>query len=1522
MARSTKKRKKENTDTANQKPEPGGFVMNTEDITEKKKDREEIKRSRELLKTTIDSSVDMIQVFESVRNEQGEIVDFVWVLNNETAERMYGDVIGKSLLTLNPEVVKEGIFDTFKQVAETGMPDQSERHYVHEQFDGWFYQSTVKLNDGVATTTRDITERKNAEQEILSLKEEIAKKATNKYSSLFNSIDQGFCIIELLYNEAGKAVDYQWLEANPNYEKHSGIKNPVGKKGSEVIPDTEGYWIENFNQVVVTGTPSRFENWHEATGRWYQTHAARLGDESSRQLAIVFDDITERKQREINLAFIAGLVSDFAPLATAKEIMELAGRRLTEHLGLSRYMFVEIHPEEGTCTYLLPSHPEGQREISGSFVLADYHTEEEHRLLSSGHPMIVNDVADGSRTPEQIAAFEAFNIASIVNTPYISNGRWVFDLGVARSKPSVWRNDEIELLRELSGLLWLRIERARAEEALQQSEEKYRTLFESMDEGVVTVELIFDANGTVTDYRYLEHNAAITKQIGLGGELMGKTAREAFAGIEEYWFETMDRIHKTGQPVRQEFYFEAVDGWFDSYMSSVGGKGSNKVICVYQNITERKRREQQQKFLLKLSDTLRTVSDADAIAELAVNMLAAELHLDRCYIVVRRSDGDLWDVGVQFFVPALPPMPPVLDQREFPVSLRIITEGPLVFNNTNELPDLTEMEKKGLQALGFGGLVMGVLRKGGKNPSWSIVAASVEPRQWTSSEVVLIQEVGERVWAAVEKAKAEEAVQRSEEKYRTLFETMDEGYCLIEVILDKNGNPVDEWFLEMNPAYVKHTGLPNDIVGKRTSEIVPNREPEWGKFFGDVALTGKSAYIEYHVNEIGRWFSTHASRVGGEGSLKVAVLFNDITERKKAEEALRESEEKFASLFEASPAPSLILKPDAPRFTITEVNGAYLHATMRSREQLIGQGLFEAFPDNPDDAEGIGVSTLRASLERLLATRNADALLDLKYDIARPDGTFEERWWSPVNSPVLNELGEVKAIIHHVIDVTERHRSEEALRQSEARFRTLADAVPQLIWANDAAGKATYFNKRWYEYSGLNYEASVGLGWEAIVHPDDTPASVEKWHHALSAGEIFDTEYRLKRYDGIYRWFIGRNIPLKNDAGKVTGWFGSATDIEDLKQTSEALSQSEARLKITMESATDYAIITMDTERRIERWSKGAELIFGYTEAEVKGQSADVIFTEEDRKAGIPQKEMETAKDTGRAPDDRWHKRKDGSRFFVNGVMRPIENNHLTGYVKVMRDMTQQQLFTEELHRLVAEQTVELQRSNEDLRQFAHVASHDLKEPIRKIQTFNNRILDEYADALPPRVKTFSEKIGTAADRMIAMIEGVLRYSKLGNIEQARVPVNLNETIRQITIDLEVPIQQKAAEITAAELPTLNANPTLMYQLFYNLILNSLKFAKAGEPPRIRISFETLGHEEKEFAKITVSDNGIGIEPEFSEEIFKTFTRLHPAEDYEGTGLGLALCKKIVERHGGTIAAGGEPGIGATFTIRLPLEKQ
>lgn len=270
-----------------------------------------------------------------------------------------------------------------------------------------------------------------------------------------------------------------------------------------------------------------------------------------------------------------------------------------------------------------------------------------------------------------------------------------------------------------------------------------------------------------------------------------------------------------------------------------------------------------------------------------------------------------------------------------------------------------------------------------------------------------------------------------------------------------------------------------------------------------------------------------------------------------------------------------------------------------------------------------------------------------------------------------------------------------------------------------------------------------------------------------------------------------------------------------------------------------------------------------------------------------------------------------------------VEGHDVTEKVLAKKKLLENE---ERLEQQVQERTRDLKKlneslrlSNEDLQQFAHVASHDMKEPIRKIKIYGNLLKDGYQQLLPEKANEFLYKVLSATDRIYSMINGVLLYSTMASEDSLAEMVDLNEVFKNIEMDLEIPIIEKSVTFIIEKLPKLVGIPVLLYQLFFNLINNSIKFSKVNEPPIINIKYTTVEMGGNVFFKIILTDNGIGFKQEYSERIFTTFTRLNSKDEYEGTGLGLALCKKIVQRHNGFISANGEEKKGAEITLLFPF---
>jgi PAS domain S-box-containing protein len=347
----------------------------------------------------------------------------------------------------------------------------------------------------------------------------------------------------------------------------------------------------------------------------------------------------------------------------------------------------------------------------------------------------------------------------------------------------------------------------------------------------------------------------------------------------------------------------------------------------------------------------------------------------------------------------------------------------------------------------------------------------------------------------------------------------------------------------------------------------------------------------------------------------------------------------------------------------------------------------------------------------------------------------------------------------------------------------------------------------------------------------------------------------------------------------------------------------------------DYGIFLLDPEGHVMSWNEGAQRINGYQPEEIIGQHFSRFYPTEAIQRGWPDHELKVASEQGRFEDENWRLRRDGTQFWANVVITPWrdEVGTLHGFLKITRDMTARKQAEEKL----ADFASRLQHSNRELEEFASVAAHDLQEPLRKIEAFSERLQTKAKD-LDEQSRDYLHRIVSSSNRMRDLINDLLSYSRITRKAQPFAPVDLDEIAHAVISDLEGRIHQTGGRVEARRLPTIEADAMQMRQLFTNLIANALKFRRAEEPPIVQISALPRGRN----VVISISDNGIGFDEIYLDRIFDVFQRLHGRQEYEGTGMGLAICRKIIERHGGKITAQSKPGEGSTFIVTLPRHHQ
>jgi len=393
----------------------------------------------------------------------------------------------------------------------------------------------------------------------------------------------------------------------------------------------------------------------------------------------------------------------------------------------------------------------------------------------------------------------------------------------------------------------------------------------------------------------------------------------------------------------------------------------------------------------------------------------------------------------------------------------------------------------------------------------------------------------------------EAALAESEKRYRTLFESIDEGFCIIQILFDERGKPEDFKFIECNPAFEKHSGL-SDVAGKTAFELVPDLERHWLNTFAMVHLTGESIRFEEHTNKVGdRWFNLFAFRMGPQKDCRVAVLFSDITEERRDKESLRQSRERSRMV---SLATNDVIYD-------WNVNTGELHWNQAVKD-IFGYHPEEVIPTiqwwtehlHPEDRDRV-TNSLYSSVE------SEKSLWRENYRFRRADGSYvmvADRGYVGFNIE-----GKAERMIGSMRDETERLAAERALQKSEELFQEMVDHAPVIVWLTDKQGETTYLSKSWYDFTGQVPNEGLGFGWLKMVHPDDRAGAEEIFLAAPDSRKFIRLNYRILNKEGGYSWVVDMGKPRFGHREEFLGYVGSVTDISDRKELEDVLREADQK---------------------------------------------------------------------------------------------------------------------------------------------------------------------------------------------------------------------------------------------------------------------------------------------------------------------------------------------------------------------------
>ncbi len=1381
------------------------------------------------------------------------------------------------------------------------------------------------------------------EQAILRLRQELAQVDKDKYLTIFSNMEQAFCIVELIFDDAGKCIDYRFLEVNPIFEKQTGLVDVVGKTMRELQPAHEEQWFRIFGEIVASGQAVHFEK--EASqlksGVWYDVFAFRHGPEGSNQVAILFNDITARKR--VEEALHLRVVESGAALKEKSHCVNHIIEAIPDMISV-----IEI--ATGNVEYL----------NSKPFIEQGFSPDDMMHASSAERKKMVHP-EDQQAVADYFLRFRELDERATNTVDYRARnagGEWLW----FRANGKVFRRNAegipthcVNVIQNTTRYRQAQEELVNVKELLARKvQDKYRLLFESIDEGFCIIQVIFNENGVATDYRFVEANPAFEKLTSLKN-VGGRTIRELVPAIEDQWIELFGGVARTGESVRFDQQTNALgDKWYEVYASPTGDQGSDLVAVLYTDITERRRAEQD---LKELNSKLREMN------KVQTTFFSNVSHEFRTPLTLLLS-----------------PLDDILRNNASKISPEERQKLQLVYRNAarlqklvNTLRDFARIEAGKIEAFyqptdlsqftyELAGNFRAAVEKAGlryvvKTPDIG-ESVYINREMWEKIVLNLIS----NAFKFTHKGKIEVEL-RSKKKHIDLhvrdtgigissnnlgrifdrfvkievpgartFEGSGIGLALVKELVSMHGGsikvrstegvgsefivaiPKGKSHLPAKEIYESKEKLPSTVLSSSYAEEAMNWLPE--------VRTKRSSTLQPQLSS--------AKRKEKATQPMILVADDNADMRDYLAHILGddyrvnvvENGRKLLDYVRLGNKPDLILAdvmmPEVDGFKVVE------HLKAMPDYMRIPIILLSARTSEESKIEGLRIGA-DDYLIKPFSARELLALVNSRITIAslRNSAQFE----------LANRNVELEQRVHERTEELEESR--QVVEKQSLQLQKVLDAIPQMVWVLNPAGKIRFVNDRWYSYTGMTADQCFDS--EAsrcdIFHISQKAEIAMKWETLRTTMERYVGEVLIKNEEGKYRWHLDITEPIFDQQGNLEMWVGTFTDVhEEFVKEREVRDMRDLLQAVFNASTNGIAVFdsVYDDQGQIHdfRWKYSNQEAQVFAEPHsLEGASLRDLF--EPSKAESVVETLRRVVETGDTAEFDYQQRKSGTDVWYHIVAVKLED----GIVLTLRDITERVKIKQNLQNLndaLKEKNRELKVMNDELTNFAFIASHDLREPLRKIQLFAGQLKNRNVSNINEQGDLYADKIMNAVHRMNELIEDVLTYSRASvSARPEAVATDLNEVLHQVLADMSEAIRERGTLITHNNLPVFKCNALQISQLFQNLISNAIKFQPGDRQPRIEINCriipgETidspLANPDIEYLKLEVSDNGIGFEQQYAEKIFGMFQRLHARSTFPGTGMGLAICRKVTENHKGFITARGVPGEGATFTCYLPVQ--